>query len=742
MSDGTQDERSTSAGHDQMTSSTTAAASSGAGPFTLHRRDDIAVIVLDMPGQSTNTLHTEFTADLESLLDRVEADRGIVGVVITSGKPDSFIVGADIAMFTAVDTTTDGVALARLGQRVFERVESSTTPMVAAIHGACMGGGLELALACQGRVASDDPATRLGLPEVRLGLLPGGGGTQRLPRLVGLEQALELILTGRDVSASRAGRIGLVDEVVHPAVLVDVACTRARALAVDQAPGRRRDVATRVRSAVVEDNAAGRAVLFRQAEANVLARTGGNLPGPLRAIDVIRTGIEAGPRAGYAAEAQAFGELIVMPQARNLIRVFELRQTLRREARDAADRAADVRKVAIVGAGLMGAGIAAVTAARAQLPVRLKDLDRDALRRGLRSIRGYLDQRVDRRRISAHDRDRTLSLVHPDTEYRGFGRVDLVIEAVVEDLAVKHQVCKEVAGVTGAETVMASNTSSIPIDAIADGHPRPELVVGMHYFSPVPRVPLLEVVEGPRTADWVTATAVDIGQRQGMTVVVVSDGPGFYTSRILGPYINEAAYLLADGATVDAIDGALEALGFPVGPFRLVDEVGIDVAAKIAAVLHDGLGSRLSPAPGMAAVVGDGRNGRKNRRGFYRYDDHDGVAVRGAVDPAVYRLVNRTTRPAPDADEIVERALLAMVNEAAWTLGDGVLRSARDGDAAAIFGLGFPPHLGGPLRYIDDQGVAAIVDRLRTLGTDHSERFTPAPLLVEVAERGGTLTSG
>ncbi|CAN5743152.1 fatty acid oxidation complex subunit alpha FadJ [soil metagenome] len=714
---------------------------SDAGLSTMQRRDDIAVIVLDMPGASTNTLHTEFTDDLDRLLDEIETDRSITGAVITSGKPDSFIVGADIAMFSQVETAEDGAALARVGQRIFERVASSATPIVAAIHGACMGGGLELVLACHGRVASDDPATRLGLPEVMLGLLPGSGGTQRLPRLVGLEQALKLILTGKDVSASRARRIGLVDEVVHPAVLVDVACERASSLAVDRTRGgRRRDVAGRVRSAVVEDNPAGRAVLFRQAEANVRARTHGNLPGPLRAIDVVRTGIEQGPRAGYAAEAQAFGELIVTPQARNLIRVFDLRQRLRREARDAGERATEVRKVAVIGAGLMGSGIAAVTASRAGLPVRLKDLDRDALRRGLRSIRGYLDGRVARRRITAHDRDRVLSLVRPDTEYRGFGRVDLVIEAVVEDLAVKHRVCKEVAAATGTDTVLASNTSSIPIDAIADGHPRPELVVGMHYFSPVPRVPLLEVVEGPRTADWVTATAVDVGRRQGMTVVVVGDGPGFYTSRILGPYINEAAYLLADGATVGTVDGALEALGFPVGPFRLLDEVGIDIAAKIARVLEDGLGSRLAPAPGMEAVVADGREGRKNGRGFYQYRNEGGTTVRGDADPAIYRLVTRTVRPAPDADEIVERALLAMVNEAVWTLGDGVLRTPGDGDAAAIFGLGFPPHLGGPLRYVDDHGPAAVVERLRALTADHGERFTPAPLLVEVAERGGSLT--
>jgi 3-hydroxyacyl-CoA dehydrogenase / enoyl-CoA hydratase / 3-hydroxybutyryl-CoA epimerase len=711
------------------------------GLFTVERRGDVAVIVLDVPGQSMNTLRTDFIAALEGLLDELETDRDVRGVVLASGKPDSFIAGADIEMLAGVRSVEEGVALSRSGQRVFDRIEGCTTPVVVAVHGTCLGGGMELATACHGRVASNDPATRFGQPEILLGLIPGAGGTQRLPRLAGVEQALELILTGRDVSATRARRMGIVDEVVHPAILLDVACDRARALASSHgSDGRRRDLVERVRGALLEDNPAGRAVLFRQAEANVRAKTHGNLPAPLRAIEVVRTGVEQGPRAGYAAEAQAFGELAVTPQARNLMRVLDMRQHLRREARDAAARARPVGRVAVVGAGLMGAGIAAVTTSRAELPVRLKDVDRAALRRGMRSIRSYLDQRVQRRRITPHERDRLLSLVHPTTDYRGFGRVDLVIEAVVEDLAVKHRVLKELAEVTPDDVIIATNTSSIPIDQIADGHPRPELVVGMHYFSPVPRVPLLEVVEGPRTAPQVTATAVDVGRRQGMTVVVVGDGPGFYTSRILGPYVSEAAHLLADGATVDAIDTALEHLGFPVGPFRLVDEVGIDVAAKISRILQEGIGSRMAPAPSMAAVVADGRQGRKNGSGFYRYERRDGDLVRGDVDPSVYELVTRSPRPAPDRDEIVDRAVLAMVNEAVWTLGEGVLRSPRDGDAAAIFGLGFPPQLGGPLRYIDDRGSAAVVDRLRTLVADHGERFTPAPLLVEVAQRGGSFT--
>ena len=707
--------------------------------FSLQRRDGVAVITIDVPGSAVNTLRQEMADELEVLFDEVRRDPGITSVVLTSGKADSFVAGADINMLREVATVAEATRLASGGQRIAQHFADHSMPIVAAIHGTCVGGGLELAMACQARVASDHPSTRLGQPEILLGVIPGAGGTQRLPRLVGVEQALEMILTGKDVSARTALRNGLVDEVVHPDILLDVACDHARRLAGGDGGGgrRRRPVIQRVRSALLEDNPAGRALVYRQAEASVRSRTGERLPAPLRAITVVRTGMEQGMEAGLAAEAEAFGDLLVSPQARNLIRVFDMRQELRREARAAAGRARPVHKLAVVGAGMMGAGIAAITASRAQLPVRLKDLDRDAVRRGMGTIHEYLQQRVARRKISAHERDRLLSLVHPTTEYRGFGRADLVIEAVVEDLAVKQQVIKEVTGVTGRETIFASNTSSIPIDQIADGHAHPELVVGMHYFSPVPRVPLLEVVEGPRTADWVTATAVAVGRRQGLNVVVVGDGPGFYTSRILGPYINEAGYLLADGASVEAIDGALERLGFPVGPFRLIDEVGIDVAAKIARVLADGLGERLSPSATLESVVADGRRGRKNGRGFYHYSDQG----RGDVDRAIYELVRRNPRPAPSAEEIVDRALLAMVNEALWTLHDGVLRSARDGDAAAIFGLGFPPELGGPLRWVDDRGPAVVLERLRGLVSQHGARFAPAPLLVDVVERGESLTS-
>lgn len=710
--------------------------------FRMQRRDDVAIITFDVPGATVNTLRTDLQEELDRLLVAVLADPQIRAAVLCSGKRDSFVAGADIGMLRDVTSAEEATALAKAGQRVAHRMAANAKPLVAAIHGVCLGGGLELAMACQARIATDHPSTRFGQPEIMLGLIPGAGGTQRLPRIVGIEPALEMILTGKDISAARARRLGLVDDLVHPDILLDVACEHARRLAGGAVANgsRRSSLVDRVRSAVLEDNPAGRALVFRQAEAGVRARTGDRMPAPLRAVDVVRTGIERGPDAGFAAEADAFGELLMTPQARNLIRVFELRQELRREARDAGADAREVGKVAVIGAGLMGAGITAVTIGRAGVPVRLKDVDRDALRRGMRSIHEYLQQRVDRRKLSAHERDRLLSLVHPTTDYRGVRRAGLVIEAVLEDLDLKHEVIKEVVEVAGPDTVVASNTSSIPIDRIADGHPRPELVVGMHYFSPVPRVPLLEVVEGPRTADWVTATAVETGRRQGMTVVVVGDGPGFYTSRILGPYINEATYLLADGAAVDTIDRALEDLGFPVGPFRLIDEVGIDVAAKISRILSDGLGERFAPPRTMDAVIDQGRRGRKNGRGYYEYRAEGGGWTRGGVDASIYEFVQRSTRPAPDVDEIVDRALLAMVNEAVWTLSDGVLRSARDGDAAAIFGLGFPPGLGGPLRYVDDRGAAAVVRRLRELAATHGSRFAPAPLLVEVADAGGSFT--
>ena len=736
------------------------AADAGGSAWTMSFREgNIAVLTLDVPGQPVNTLQARFAEDFQKTLATLEQgiDAGRVrAAVIVSGKRDSFLAGADIDMLKQVHSAAEATKLSQTGQAGMQRVEDlgQRIPVVAAIHGACLGGGLELALACSSRVASDDPKTVLGLPEVQLGLIPGAGGTQRLPRLVGLQTALDLILTGKQLKAQKAQRIGLVDEVVPAAILLDVAVARAQRLAEAASPEPRRGPAplsaAGFKKLALEDNPLGRKVMFDQAKKMLMRKTRGNYPAPERALEVIRAGYRGGVAAGYAAEARAFGGLVVSPQAAQLIEIFKAVTALKKDSGtdDASAKARPVRKVGMLGAGLMGAGIAYVTASLAKTPVRLKDKDEKGLSHGLKYARELLEERVKKKRLLPRERDAQMMLISPTTDYRGFADCDVVVEAVFEDLGIKHKVLREVEQAGRPDVIFASNTSSLPITRIADASAHPETVIGMHYFSPVHKMPLLEVIVTDKTAPWVTATCVELGKKQGKTVIVVRDGVGFYTSRILGPYMNEAAHLLAQGVPIDKLDEALVDFGFPVGPITLLDEVGIDVAEKVGHIVHAAFGERLSPPPGIDTLVKNGRHGRKNGKGFYLYSDSaKKKSGRKQVDTSIYGELGLKTPAAGEQgpvskEEIQYRCTLQMVNEAALCLGEGILRSARDGDIGAIFGLGFPPFLGGPFRFVDSLGAKEVVRRLTEFEAKYGERFKPAPLLVELAATGSKFHAG
>jgi 3-hydroxyacyl-CoA dehydrogenase / enoyl-CoA hydratase / 3-hydroxybutyryl-CoA epimerase len=382
----------------------------------------------------------------------------------------------------------------------------------------------------------------------------------------------------------------------------------------------------------------------------------------------------------------------------------------------------------------MGAGVAYVTAVNAKLPVRLKDRDERSVGRGVAHLAELFRERKQQRRMSTFESEREAARISPTTSYEGFDGVDVVIEAVFEDLALKRQVLGDVLQSGGKNLIFASNTSSLPIGKIAEGSVAPERVVGMHYFSPVPKMPLLEVITTPATAPWVVATAVDLGKRQGKTVIVVRDGAGFYTSRVLGPYLNEASFLLSEGVPVEAIDEALVRWGFPVGPVALLDEVGIDVGAKVGHILHDAFGARMAPPPAVERLVEDQRLGKKNGRGFYDYSAKK--KGKRPVDTSVYTVLGVEPKADLPAGEISERCVLQFVNEAAHCLGEGILRSPRDGDIGAVFGLGFPPFRGGPFHYMDAVGAPEIVQRLEKHEKAHGVRFRPAPLLLEHAQSG------
>jgi 3-hydroxyacyl-CoA dehydrogenase/enoyl-CoA hydratase/3-hydroxybutyryl-CoA epimerase len=687
--------------------------------------EGILIVTLDVPGEKVNALSRALLAEFTALIEGLESRQDVSGVILRSGKPDNFIAGADIRDFGTIRSQLEGETLAREGQALLDRLEAVPMPVVAAIHGSCLGGGLETALACRYRIVTDDPKTVVGLPEVMLGLIPGGGGTQRLPRLIGLVAALDLILTGRTLKPRRALKAGVVDEVVPPPVLLQAARDAVRGLASGALKPRARGIPLR--------ETLLRPIIFRKAQASVVEKGGKHYPAPLKAIEVVRAGTATSLAEGLKLEARAFGELAASDVSRALVSVFFATQEIKKDAGyPEGTTAREVNKLAVLGAGLMGAGIAGA-GADAGARVRLRDTSHEALGRALRHTRELFDERRRKGSLTRLDVEKKMDLLSVTTDYSGFRRADLVIEAVFEDIDLKRNVLAEVEANTQDECVFASNTSSLPIQDIARDSRRPSRVLGMHFFSPVHKMPLLEVIVTEQTDAWATATAVTFGRRLGKHVIVVRDGPGFYTTRALAPYLNEAARLLEEGVAVETIDHALTDFGFPVGPITLMDEVGIDVGAKVAKILHDAFGERMSPPASMLRVVEDGRQGRKNRRGFYVYDGKK----HKQVDRGIYTLLG-VEHPRRDVDprEIQERLVFQFLNESALCLQEGILRSPRDGDVGAIFGLGFPPFLGGPFRYLDHLGARFAVEVLERLRARHGDRFTPAALLQEMAREG------
>jgi 3-hydroxyacyl-CoA dehydrogenase/enoyl-CoA hydratase/3-hydroxybutyryl-CoA epimerase len=701
--------------------------------FTVATDNGIAVVTIDLPGEPVNKLNAAVSDEFKALLERLATDGGVRAVVLISGKPDTFIAGADIEEFVRLRTQADAEALSRDGQATMNRVADFPKPVIAAINGACLGGGFELALACHYRIATDSPKTQIGLPEVQLGLLPGAGGTQRLPRLIGVRAALDIILAGKSERAQKAYRLGMVDELVPASILRQVAVAAADRMASRGVPLRagRGGVA----GALLDRTPFGRRIVYKEAHKSVLRKTGGHFPAPLAALDAVRVGLEHGMRAGLEEEHRRFGQLAVGDVSRKLVQIFFATTALKKDdgvAPGTVIAAPSVTRVCVVGSGFMGSGIAGTAVLNAEVEVRLKDAELPRVGKGMKAALAILDERLQRRRLTKPKYQRLGALLSGAADYSGFTRADLVIEAVFEDLRVKRQVLAEVEREIRPEAIFATNTSTIPIAQIAAGAERPERVLGMHFFSPVAKMPLLEVIPHAGTAPVATVTAVRFGRKMGKTVIVVGDRPGFWVNRILMPYLNEAGLLLSEGVPVELIDRTMTRFGFPVGPIALLDEVGLDVGEKAAGVMRDAYGDRLAPSPVIAKMVADGRLGRKSGRGFYRYEN----GKKSGVDPSAWALLGIRPREGVAPTMVEQRLVYAMLNEAAMAASEGVIRSPRDGDIGALFGIGFPPFRGGPLRMIDDLGPRRVAEVLGELASVYGERFAPAPALAAMASEG------
>ncbi|HEX9940515.1 MAG TPA: 3-hydroxyacyl-CoA dehydrogenase NAD-binding domain-containing protein [Thermoanaerobaculia bacterium] len=706
-------------------------APAGAAPGALTYEDGIAWLRLDDPGKKVNTLSTRLLGWFEERIAPLERERP-EGLVVYSGKPDGFVAGADLEELLRLSDKESVIAMLQRGHELMERLAGLPFPTVAAIHGACLGGGLELALACRRRVATEHPKTRLGFPEVQLGLIPGLGGTQRLPRLIGVPDALDLILTGKQVDARKAKRLGLVDDTCHPADL-RAAAERALRGGEGKEKGRKKPLASRAGDLLARTPLGGRLV-WEKARVGVMEKTGGHYPAPLVALDVVREGLKLPLSRALDLEAGAFSELVVSDTAKSLISLFFAKNEVEARAAKIARAARPVGAVGVLGAGFMGSGIVQVLANQG-VPVVLKDKDLAAVGRGYGFCSQQFRELVKRRRLTEAEAKNAMGRILPTVDYDALRRADFVIEAVFEDLEVKRAVIRETEAVAPEGLIFASNTSAIPIARLAAASRRPERVVGMHFFSPVHKMPLLEVIRHPGTSEETLATTVEVGRTMGKTVIVVGDGPGFFTSRVLGTMLNEAAWMLAEGADIEQVDRAMTRWGWPVGPFALLDEVGLDVARHAGGVVREALGDRVAPPPVLERMVADQRLGRKSRRGFYLYEEKEGGKGEKRVDEAVYRLLGWREKPLDD-QEIVERCWLQMLNETARCMEEGILTNPADVDIGVIFGFGFPPFRGGLLREADRHGLAWVVDRLDGYAAKHGERLRPAALLREMAARG------
>ena len=696
----------------------------------------IAWLVFDTPDSRVNLLDSRLMRCLDQRLAELESRIATgypVAVILWSGKPGTFIAGADVNEIALIEDEVDGRLKSAAGQRIFRRLERLGVPKIAAIDGACLGGGLELALACDWRVASDSRKTTLGLPEVRLGLIPGFGGSVRLPRLIGIQRALSMILTGRSVSARIAHRYGLVDQIFPSEGFRAYIAT----VALDAVLGRveRLQPGLSTRDRFLEGTAVGRRILFGNARKRVLKASGGRYPAPLAAIEVIRETLELSIDEALPVEARALGRVATTQVGRNLVRLFRLGQAARKVlSPDVVDRAREIEKVAVVGAGVMGGGIAELVAAN-DISVVLKDIDQDALDTGLRHANELLQKAGKRGIIAPTEVGLKFALIHGTLTYETFEEVDLVIEAVIERMHVKRQVLGEVEEVLPPHAVFATNTSSLSVTELGRAAARPQSVVGLHFFNPVHRMLLVEIIRTPFSSEEALATAFKLAERLGKTAVLVADRPGFLVNRLLAPYLNEVGFLLADGADVAGIDRALTDFGLPMGPCRLLDEIGFDVAAHVAKEMVRAFGDRMRPSAALDTLANLGRLGKKNSRGFYTYSERD-----ERVDREVARAFGAGRRTV-SADEIVDRCLLILLNEAMYALSEGVVSRAGDVDLAMVLGTGFPPHRGGPLAWADSLGVYVVRDRLKELQDAHGERFAPAPALERLADSGGSFTA-
>ncbi|MBX9686912.1 MAG: enoyl-CoA hydratase/isomerase family protein [Candidatus Obscuribacterales bacterium] len=680
----------------------------------------IACINIDLRGSKVNTLGETTMKELNELIDKVIANREIKGLVISSGKEDSFIAGADVKEIQAIQekTLSEALQASKLGKEIFQKIADMPINTVAAINGICLGGGTELAFACKHRIASKN--AKIGLPEIKLGFVPGWGGCVRLPRLLGVATALDLILTGKVLSADKAKKLALILEVVESKDLL----ARAMKIAREGAPAASKvqTLQAKVQELLLESNSLGLSIMRDIAYKGMMAQTKGKYPAAKEAIDLIIRGFQLPEKEAFELESNAFAKLAMSEVSRNLVGIFFAQTESKKLPLELKDK--KISTVAVLGAGVMGAGIAQA-AAKAGYKVIVKDVKQEFVDKGKETVRKLFAGLVLKHRLKQEEMDKIMSSMIFTTDYAPLADVDLVIEAVIEDLDAKRKVLAELENAAKKNFVFGSNTSSLSIDKMAESAKRPESVVGIHFFNPVHKMPLVEIVKGAKTDEESLALAMSFALALDKTTVVTADSPGFVVNRILAPYMREAAVLAESGVPVEEIDRAMKSFGMPMGPMALLDEVGLDIAGKVVHVMYEALGERLAEPALMKEIQRLKLLGKKGGKGIYLYNEKgrpDGV------NPEFQACIKAETRKIQKS-QIQDRLVLLMLNEAVRCLEESVVTSAAQLDLALIFGIGFPPYEGGILRYADKQGIRLLCDKLELLAQIEGSRYEPCELL-------------
>ena len=688
-------------------------------------------VCFDQADSKANVFTESAIHEFSSLVDELAPRKDIKALIFTSAKSDIFIAGADINLIKSLDTIDVALAGCTAGQQAIHRFAKLPFEKVAAIGGACLGGGFELALACDKRVASDSKSVKMGLPEVNLGVLPGFGGSIRLPRLVPLRTALDMILTGKQLDGVRGFKAGIVD------TYLPAQDFNSRALAwAKQNFGKRPKRAHRTLVDKIMESALFRPLMFSMARKSVMAKSKGKYPAPLRILDLLAETYGMKIEEALRREAKAFAVLAVTQISKRLIELFQLAESVKKTNGVGPDvQSKKVERAAVLGAGVMGGGIAWAFANK-DIPVRMKDISWDGVLLGLKQAGDNFGFNLKKRRLTKNQFFGKMGEISGTLNYSGFSTVDVVVEAVVENMDVKKKVIQETENHISPNAIIASNTSSLSVTEMQSVAKRPENIAGLHFFNPVNRMPLVEVIAGEKTSKETVATLFDLSKRLGKTPIVVKDGPGFLVNRLLMPYMNEALFLLYEGVSIEKIDNVMLDFGMPMGPLRLVDEVGIDTAAKVAKILENAFGLRSQACPVSVMIYESGRLGRKNGKGFYKYA---GGKDAGVDESILAVMKGRTTKSAILSDvELVQRMMYPAINEAALALEEKITDSPGEVDLGMIMGTGFPPFRGGLLRYADAEGVDKIVETLERFADQSGiERVRPNQALRAVSRRGG-----